>query len=83
MCYGKCCWGIFRRPYIRLKYKSSEEKNELIKQNPLFGKIICRCEEVSEGEIIDAIHRNCGATTVKGLKKRLRTGFGKSVLVKR
>ena len=66
-----------RRPYIRLKYKSNEEKNELIKQNPLFGKIICRCEEVSEGEIIDAIHRNCGATTIKGLKKRLRTGFGK------
>ena len=66
-----------RRPYIRLKYKSDEEKNELIKQNPLLGKIICRCEEVSEGEIIDAIHRNCGARTVKGLKKRLRTGFGK------
>lgn len=66
-----------RRPYIRLKYKSNEEKNKMIKENPLFGKIICRCEEVSEGEIIDAIHRNCGATTVKGLKKRLRTGFGK------
>ena len=66
-----------RRPYIRLKYKSDEEKNELIKKNPQFGRIICRCEEVSEGEIVDCIHRNCGATTIKGVKKRLRCGFGK------
>lgn len=66
-----------RRPYIRLKYKSDKEKNELIEKNPQFGKIICRCEEVSEGEIVDCIHRNCGATTIKGVKKRLRCGFGK------
>ena len=70
-------YNPYRRPYIRLKYKSDEEKDKLIKKDPRFGKIICRCEEVSEGEIVDAIHRNCGATTVKGLKKRLRTGFGK------
>ena len=39
--------------------------------------MICRCEKVSEGEIIDCIHRNAGATTVKGVKKRVRAGFGK------
>lgn len=51
--------------------------NELIKEDECFGRMICRCEKVSEGEIIDCIHRNAGATTVKGVKKRVRAGFGK------
>ncbi len=68
-------------PYIR-KHKSMKNLgisgiNELIKTDESFGRIICRCEKVSEGEIIDCIHRNCGATTVKGVKKRVRAGFGK------
>ncbi len=66
-----------RRPVIRMKNLSLDEKNQIIKDNPLYGKIICRCEKISEGEIIDAIHRNCGATTIKGVKKRVRPGFGK------
>ena len=48
-----------------------------IKENPKFGRIICRCEKVSEAEVVDAIHRSCGATTIKGVKKRVRPGFGK------
>ena len=51
--------------------------NELIKEDESFGRMICRCEIVSEGEIIYCIHRNAGATTVKGVKKRVRAGFGK------
>ena len=66
-----------RRPLIRLNHLSNEEKNEIIKNDYRFGKIICNCEKVSEGEIVDAINRNCGATTVKGVKKRVRPGFGK------
>ena len=66
-----------RRPVIRLKNMSDEERNALIKKDPSFGKIVCRCEKITEGEIIDCIHRNCGATTVKGVKKRVRPGFGK------
>lgn len=66
-----------RRPVIRLKNMSAEERNALIKKDPRFGKIVCRCEKITEGEIVDAIHRNCGATTVKGVKKRCRPGFGK------
>jgi len=54
-----------------------EERNELIKNDPSFGNIICRCEQVSEGEIIDSIRRSCGATTIKGVKKRARPGAGK------
>lgn len=66
-----------RRPQIRFNSLSTEEKNELIKKDPKYGKIICRCEKITEAEIVDAIHRNCGATTVKGVKKRVRPGMGK------
>ncbi|MGL4336645.1 MAG: (2Fe-2S)-binding protein, partial [Turicibacter sp.] len=41
------------------------------------GKLICRCEQISEGEVIDVISRPAGATTVKGVKKRCRPGMGK------
>lgn len=66
-----------RRPLYRLKSKTIEEKSALIATNPSFGRIICRCEHISEGEIVDAIHRSCGARSVKGVKKRVRPGFGK------
>lgn len=65
-----------RRPLIRLNKMNLQEKNALIKGNPLFGKVVCNCEQVTEGEIVDIIHRNCGATTIKGVKKRIRPGFG-------
>ena len=54
-----------------------EERNELIKNDPKFGHIVCRCEGVSEGEVVDCIRRNAGARTIKGVKKRCRPGFGK------
>ena len=66
-----------RRPVIRMKNLSIDEKNEVIKKDNRYGKIICRCEKISEGEIVDCIKRNCGATTIKGVKKRVRAGFGK------
>lgn len=56
---------------------SPEEKNKLIKENPSYGKIVCRCEMVSEGEIIDAIHTNPKATTVDAVKFRTRSGTGR------
>lgn len=65
-----------KRPLV-MNELSDEEKAAAIKANPLYGKIICRCEEVSEGEIVDCIHRTCGATTVKGVKKRVRPGMGR------
>jgi len=67
----------FRRKVVRLSKMSLEERNELIKNDPKFGHIICRCEGISEGEVIDSIRRNAGARTVKGVKKRCRPGFGK------
>ena len=56
---------------------SIEERNEIIKKDSRYGRIICRCEKISLGEVIDCIERNCGATTIKGVKKRCRPGFGK------
>ena len=54
-----------------------EQKNELIRKDPRFGRIICRCESVTEGEIVDAIHRKVGARTLDGVKKRVRPGMGR------
>lgn len=53
------------------------ERNALIKENPAYGQIICRCESVSEGEILDAIHRPLGATSLDGVKRRVRAGMGR------
>ena len=56
---------------------SKDEQNELIKQNASYGKIVCRCETVTEGEILDAINRPLGATTLDGVKRRTRAGMGR------
>lgn len=54
-----------------------EERNELIKRNPDYGTIICRCETVSKGEIIDAIHSPIPATNIDAIKRRTRAGMGR------
>ena len=51
--------------------------NELIKNNPSYGKIICNCEKVTLGEIEDELSRSVPLNSVKALKKRTRAGFGK------
>ena len=58
-------------------HMNNEERNEIIKENENNKKIICRCESVTEAEIIDAIHRPCGARTVDGVKRRVRPGMGR------
>jgi glycerol-3-phosphate dehydrogenase len=54
-----------------------EERAALIKENPAYGTVICRCETITEGEIIDAIHRTPGARSVDGVKRRTRAGMGR------
>ena len=56
---------------------SFEEKNAYIKENPAYGKIVCRCETVSEGEILAAIRNNPPAVDVDGVKRRTRSGMGR------
>lgn len=52
-------------------------KQELIRENPTYANVICRCELVTEGEILEAIHRPLGATTLDGVKRRTRAGMGR------
>jgi glycerol-3-phosphate dehydrogenase len=65
------------RPLIRPKQMNSKQLQELISENPSFGHIICRCEHVSEGQLLDALSRSCPPRTIKAVKKRLRAGFGR------
>lgn len=56
---------------------SKEERIALIKEKPEYGNIICRCEMITEGEIIDAIRRPLGAKSLDGIKRRTRAGMGR------
>ena len=66
-----------RKAVRRTEGLSAEEMNLLIKENPAYGNVICRCESITEGEILDAIHRPLGATTLDGIKRRTRAGMGR------
>lgn len=66
-----------RKALPKLASMSLDERAKLIKDNPNYGHIICRCEEISEGEIIDAINRKPGATSLDGIKRRVRAGMGR------
>ena len=66
-----------RKRILNPETLSIEERNELIKKQPAYGNIICRCEMVTEGEILDAIHRPLGARSLDGVKRRTRAGMGR------
>ena len=74
---AKLSWNGKRKGVVKAALLSSEKRAELIKMNPKYGKIVCRCEEISEAEIIDAITRTLGATSLDGLKRRVRQGAGR------
>ncbi len=65
------------REVVRFMELSSDEKKEALRKNPLYGRVICRCESVTEGEIVDAIKRPNGADTLDGVKRRVRAGMGR------
>ncbi len=66
-----------RAPKHAFRDASLDEKNEYIKRDSAYGRIICRCETVSEGEILDAIRSNPPALTVDAVKRRTRSGMGR------
>lgn len=66
-----------RRGVPKVAELPKEERARLIEKNPRYGNIICRCEEISEGEILDAIHGILGAKTLDGVKRRTRAGMGR------
>ncbi|CEK30173.1 oxidoreductase [[Clostridium] sordellii] len=65
-----------RTKMVRMSELSMDEKNKLIAESPAYGKMVCKCEFVTEGEIIDAIKRPLGATTLDGIKRRTRAMMG-------
>lgn len=73
----KSDWISKRKGIVITKELSIEERNELIKKNPAYGTIVCRCESITEGEILDAIHRPLGARSLDGVKRRVRAGMGR------
>ena len=66
-----------RKGIADLNAMSLEERNEYIRRNPAYGNIICRCEMITEGEILDAIHRPLGACSLEGVQRRTRAGMGR------
>ena len=65
-----------RREYYKFRELCDEERKEIIKLDKKYGKIICGCEKVTEGEIVEAIRRPLGARTVEGVKRRTGSAFG-------
>jgi len=67
----------YRKAPVRAGELSDKQRHELIKANPKYGNIICRCQGISEGEIIDAIRRSPGAVTTDGIKRRTAADSGR------
>ncbi len=70
-------WNGKREDAHAFRKMSDEEKNEYIQKDPAYGKIVCRCETVTEGEILHAIRSNPPAWDIDGVKRRTRSGMGR------
>lgn len=68
---------IDSRKHLRFKKLSAQEKNRLIAQNPAYGRVVCRCETITEGEIIDALNSPIPPVSLDGIKRRAGTGMGR------
>lgn len=66
-----------RKGTVRIAELDDQEKQKYIDENKEYGKIICRCEQISKGEILDAIHSPVPAHTTEGVKRRTRSGMGR------
>lgn len=66
-----------RKGIIKFSEQPLEVQDALIKENPLYGNVICRCETITEAEIMQAIHRPLGAKSIDGVKRRVRAGMGR------
>lgn len=71
------CFNPNRKGIVRTADMPPDKRNELIEKDPDYGVIVCRCEEVSRGEIRDALHRSVPCDSVDGVKRRVRAGMGR------
>jgi len=70
-------WDGRRKDPGAFRKLSEEEQHAFIRDNPAYGRIVCRCEMISEGEILDAVRTNPGALDLDGVKRRTRAGMGR------
>lgn len=70
-------YNPYLAPKVRFRHMSREERDALIKRNPKYGRVICRCETITEGEILDAIHSPIVPASVDAIKRRTRAGMGR------
>lgn len=70
-------WNPNRKNLHAFAEMTDEEKNAVIQRDPAYGKIVCRCEQISEGEILEALHTNPVALDMDGVKRRTRSGMGR------
>ena len=70
-------WNPKRKNLHAFAEMTDEEKDALIKKDPAYGKIVCRCEQISEGEILEALRTNPAALDMDGVKRRTRSGMGR------
>ena len=73
----KADFNPIRKPMDSFRRLSDKEKNEVIRRDSRYGRVVCRCEQVTEGEIVEAIRRHPGATDTDGVKRRTRGGMGR------
>lgn len=64
-------------PYVLAKDLPKSKFNKLVKENPSYGNVICKCEMITEGDIISALHRPIPVYTIDGIKRRVRAGMGR------
>ena len=68
---------VTTREKVRFKHLSDAEKQKALQKNPLYGRVICRCETITEGEIVDAMHSPIPPCSVDGVKRRAGSGMGR------
>ena len=68
---------VITRRRLKFRTLSVPEKQRAIAENPLYGRVICRCETITEGEIMDALHSPVPPVSVDGVKRRCGTGMGR------
>ena len=66
-----------RKGIVRANELDDESRDALIRENPDYGEIICRCEQISRGEVKDSLHRSVPCDTLDGVKRRVRPGMGR------
>lgn len=74
---GNVDFNPYRSGIVRFRDISGREMEELVKSNPAYGRLVCRCEKVTEAEVVDSMRRPGGARSVDAVKRRTRAGMGR------